>query len=45
MYNIGDLFGAITLTVIIVTLSIGLIWSLSIINRLERELKEEKEND
>jgi hypothetical protein len=39
------MFGAITLTVFIVTLGIGLLWSLSTIGRLSRELDKEKQND
>ena len=45
VYSINDMFGAITLTVFIVTLGIGLLWSLSTIGRLSRELDKEKQND
>jgi hypothetical protein len=40
-----DLFGAVVLTVIIVTLTIGLFWSMSTNERLRRELNKEKKND
>jgi len=45
VYSINDMFGAITLTVLIVTLTIGLLWSLSTIGRLSRQLDKEKQND
>ena len=45
MYSEYDLFGAIVLTVIIVSLTIGLLWSFTTIGRLNRELKKEKQND
>jgi hypothetical protein len=45
VYSINDMFGAIILTVIIVTLTIGLLWSLSTVERLGRQLDKEKQND
>jgi hypothetical protein len=39
------MFGAVTLTVIIVTLTVGLLWSFSTIGRLSRQLDKEKQND
>ena len=45
MYSIYDVFGAVTLTIIIVTLTIGLFWSIATNERLRNELKKEKEND
>lgn len=45
MYSGYDVFGAVVLTVIIVTLTIGLFWSISTSERLRRELNKEKKND
>jgi len=45
VYSINDIFGAVTLTVLIVSLGFSLIWSLATSERLRNELKKEKEND